>query len=104
MVIRSDLCPLPERETDPFVVKVNSGAQIGFQRRFQLEPRWALQQIETVVGGADRVYLLEDQLLTFVKPLQSAGDRECEYQAHEGEDGAFDGIQSGYGRSASRTR
>ena len=98
--LQIDLRTLPEREADPVLVKVNSGVQIGFQRRFQLEPRRVLQQVETVVGGADRVCLMQDQQLAFVKPLQRAGDRECQDQAHEGEYGAFDGIQSGYGRSA----
>ena len=99
VLVGSDLRAAPEREADACLVEVDAGPQIGLQRRFQRGPGRRLQQVEALVGGADRVGLLQHQLLAFVEPLQRTGDRECEHQTHEGEYRALDGTQSGYRRS-----
>ena len=65
-----------------------------------MDPRVTRQQVEAIVGCADRGCLLQDLLPALVEPLQSASEGECQEQSHQGEHGTLDGIQPGEGAVA----
>jgi len=55
---------------------------------------FTFEQTETIIGRADRVCLLKNQLSAIVEPLECARNRECQQQPYQGEYGALDRSES----------
>jgi len=71
-------------------IQIDPGADIVFQLHLKVVRNSTFEQTEAIIGCADRVCLLNDQLSALVEPLQGAGNRECQQQSYQGEDGALD--------------
>ena len=52
---------------------------------------FTFEQAEPIIGGADCCHLLDDQLSTFVKPLEATGNGECYEQSDQCENSALHG-------------
>ena len=75
------------------VIQVDAGFDIVFQFGLQVATNVTFEQSQTIMGRASSVCLLNNQLSTFVEPLERTRNRKCQKQPYQGEYGALDGSE-----------
>src|SRR5262245_20882618 len=73
---RNELGSVPQRKIMRHAIQIDPRENIVFQLLLKVAPDFTFEQVETIIGCANRVCLLNDQLSAFVEPLEGAGNRE----------------------------
>src|SRR4051812_1526437 len=76
-------------------IKIDSCANIVFEKVLQIAGIVPAEQAKTIVGCGGRRRLLDNQLSSVVEPLQRASDGECQQQSHDAEDRSLDRAKPG---------